>query len=485
MSHYYLLFDFILSFYYFKIQINLNKFVCTISFLHFISYIVFVFETIKDKFIMTIISVNFYLNNFSHGKKPEWVIQCYIRELGKVKYQKTSTMVLNLHKKILPKYWDKVDQKLKRSYPEHDEYNRFLKKLKEDIEEIAHKANAENTSTKFEDIKKAIYRVVRNTDDSDMSFFEVFDEYLKLKSIRLAKNSIKNYNGLKNQLLSYQDYIKKPITFDDLTTSFFDKMLIYFIEVKQYDNNYINKINTQIRTFLNWCTEREYTKNVDFRKFITSDLTYDTDKIALTYQDLMRLYNLDLTKNPRLDKVRDVFVFSCFIGFRFSDIETLEHKHIQEDPDGVYFKWWVRKRIVKTKKNIDIPILPQGLKILEKYKNNSTPLPVISIQNYNDYLKELCELAKIDRLFTKTKKSGNNDKSVTLPLHKLITTHVARKTCATYLSNNHVPLSVIQQITGHKNLKDLQLYLGNNRNVIEDEMARAWNTEPLKLVVNQ
>jgi integrase/recombinase XerD len=55
-----------------------------------------------------------------------------------------------------------------------------------------------------------------------------------------------------------------------------------------------------------------------------------------------------------------------------------------------------------------------------------------------------------------------------------ITTHSFRRTALTKLSNAGVPLRVIQQISGHKSLASLQLYLQVTPDQVESAVLAAF-----------
>lgn len=78
---------------------------------------------------------------------------------------------------------------------------------------------------------------------------------------------------------------------------------------------------------------------------------------------------------PRLELVRDVFVFACFTGLAFSDVASLNKENLVQDNLG---DWWIRKGRVKLEHRrkassiSNIPLLPVPLAILEKYKEHPT-----------------------------------------------------------------------------------------------------------------
>lgn len=143
----------------------------------------------------------------------------------------------------------------------------------------------------------------------------------------------------------------------------------------------------------------------------------------LTEGELLKIKNLDLSDYPRLEKVRDLMLFQASIGTAYCDLIGFSMDDV-EVVDGMYI--YTSKR-QKTGIEFTAVILPMGLEVLEKYDNN---IPLISNQKYNQYMKEI------------QKKAG---------VKTYITSHILRKTYATYLLNSGVNISVVARCMGHSN----------------------------------
>lgn len=144
---------------------------------------------------------------------------------------------------------------------------------------------------------------------------------------------------------------------------------------------------------------------------------------------------------PRLELVRDVFIFCTFTGLAFVDVSQLKPEHIVKDNKG---KLWIRKHRQKTKNICNIPLLEIPQIILDKYENHpickkkGLCLPVMANQKMNSYLKEISDLCGIE---------------------KNISTHTARHTFATQIClSNDVPMETVSKMLGHSSLKMTQLY---------------------------
>lgn len=152
------------------------------------------------------------------------------------------------------------------------------------------------------------------------------------------------------------------------------------------------------------------------------DFEHSIDK-CLTLEEVKQLQNA--TMEPRLERVRDLFVFHCYTCMSYSDLAKFDSRLIQIVDDTKVYSG----RRGKTKVRFTVPLLPPALDILAKYNGK---LPMISNVKYNAYLKEVATAAGIG---------------------KLLTTHWARHTGATLLLNAGVPMEIVSKVCGHSSVK--------------------------------
>lgn len=156
-------------------------------------------------------------------------------------------------------------------------------------------------------------------------------------------------------------------------------------------------------------------KNIRIRK-------EEVEITPLTKEELeiIRQHNFNI---PRLDQVRDCFVFAANTAMAYADLASVDRKDIREQ-DGIYY---IKKNRVKTGVEYVIPLNDTALDILRKYDYK---LPVLTNQKYNAYLKEIADLCGIN---------------------KRLTTHLARHTAATLMLNAGISMDVVAKILGHSN----------------------------------
>ena len=155
-------------------------------------------------------------------------------------------------------------------------------------------------------------------------------------------------------------------------------------------------------------------------------------KEYLTREELTAFLKVKLS-SERLEKVRDVFVFSCFTGLVYGDLKKLRTEQLMTLPSGSHY---LQIYVPMTRFPRTIPLLDIPYKIIEKYKGQQEdgglfpifPLPVMNIR-----LREIASVCGIN---------------------KTITTFSARRTFATTIaSENGIPLETAAKILGHSLLK--------------------------------
>ena len=299
----------------------------------------------------------------------------------------------------------------------------------------------------------------------ELDFFKCFDDYIdKGKPIK-TYNTIKGQVTVRNYLETFAKEKGFKITFDIIDEGFFELLRDYSYQTKEIKQNYFCKIIKVLKSFLNWATDKGYNTARDFEKFKASD--HDIDIIYLSFEELMKLYNKDL-KSDKLSQVRDFYCMGCFTGLRFSDLSKLHLANISDDHIVI--------SIQKTKtQNHAIKLNKYAKEILNKYKGTIyEPLPVISSQKFNEYIKDCCELAEINQSFTTHWFVGNQKKSLTQPKHRFITSHTARKTFITNSLLLGMEPKAIKKIANIKKDAVLDKYMKVTEAFTDEQMDKAW-----------
>ena len=396
------------------------------------------------------------------SKTGESSLWCYVREYKE-------TLYLNTGQKINPSLWD---NELQRANPRLTRdnitkgslksLNQYLNAFESKIFNIERIIRSKQPDAGFNTVADAIKK---QFDKKKAGLFDIYDEFISLKRLKVTKNFLLKHKRTKELILEYQKLNRERLDFDKITPLFFDKFKSYLINNIGMINNTAYKYITLLKTFLIWANDNNYTENKSYKKFKSE--WEENEIIYLTEPELMKLYNLQL-EDERLNRVRDIFVFQCFTGVRYSDIQNISREDIKNST------WKVRTQ--KTHQIIEIPLNSYALSILVKYNEYPNPLPVISNQKMNDYLKELCEIAGIEDTVKTVKYKGSERIETTYKKYEVIGTHTARRTFVSLSLQKGMKPENIMAITGHTTYRMMQKYLKIDYNHLRDEMDKVWGS---------
>ena len=184
------------------------------------------------------------------------------------------------------------------------------------------------------------------------------------------------------------------------------------------------------------------------------------EKIYLTIEDITAIEKIEENKlSDSLKNVRDWLIISCFTGQRISDFMRFNSEMIRIEND----KKLIEFKQVKTGKLMTVPLHPKVIEILDK-NNGSFPYP-ISDQKYNDYLKEVCEIAGLTTMVKGSKLIETNGlfRKVSKEYRKcdLVSSHIGRRSFATNFYGK-IPTTYLIYVTGHSSEEMFLNYIGKS-----------------------
>jgi integrase len=265
---------------------------------------------------------------------------------------------------------------------------------------------------------------------------------------KFSDSLTKHYSVTLNKIKEFIKIKKiKKFGFDSVTLDFYFDFM-EFLKKQNYSANYIGCQIKVLKTFMSSARERGLHNNTDYTKKRFQKPSEVTDQIYLSVEELEQLETIDLSNNKKLENVRDLLILGAWTGLRFSDFNNISADDIKlNSPDGDI----LIIRTQKTGKTVVIPIFPQVRRIIERYKNktsNSLPRP-ISNQKFNEYIKEVGQLAEIDEPVSLSITKGGVRIAKTTPKYEVMTSHVCRRSFATNAYKMGVPSITIREITGH------------------------------------
>jgi site-specific recombinase XerD len=377
------------------------------------------------------VSIRFYLKSRT---KDDAYSHIYVR-LTVDKCRKS----FSINRVLLNEDWDMKKQRVKPKRKDTDQINNQLDSMRMFIFET-HRILSDKG--KYVSVEMLYAELIRD-EEKKKTFIDFYKEYLKRK------------NELVGIETTAEIYIKHKRIFEKFKKFIAYKKLEVDLPFEKLNNdlgkdffNYLKLIdglshNTAVKQMqLFKCVIKDAVN----RGFITHDPFYevklklkDSPRPYLTQEEIDAIIKLE-NLFPRVEIVRDIFIFSCYTGLAYIDVQKLTTENIRPGVEG---KLWIFTKRQKTDVTSNIPILSQAQVIIDKYSDTvqfrkGKLLPILSNQKMNAYLKEIADLAKIN---------------------KVLTYHVARHSFATTVTlTNGVPIETVSKMLGHKQIKTTQHY---------------------------
>tara|TARA_R110002020_G_scaffold259768_1_gene473662 strand:- start:1091 stop:2113 length:1023 start_codon:yes stop_codon:yes gene_type:complete len=272
-------------------------------------------------------------------------------------------------------------------------------------------------------------------------FKEHNDKIFRLiRSGEYSLGTFKRYDTVHNHLREYikANYQGTDIALKDIDYKFIEGFAFFLKSEKNCATNTTLKYIRNFKKIVRIAQAHNYIQKDPFinwkmkRKVVNREFLSETELKRMSEKE----FEMD-----RLSQVRDIFIFSCFTGLAYIDVQKLTRNDILMGVDG---SKWIKIKRTKTDTPSSIPVLPEAQYILDKYANfpqvdsANKLLPVASNQKVNAYLKEIAVLCKIN---------------------KTLTFHLARHTFATTVTlSRGVPIETVSKMLGHTNLTTTQHY---------------------------
>lgn len=341
--------------------------------------------------------------------------------------------------RVKPTHWNQARQRITTKDEMAKINNEKLQRLKFDLQSIINALSKEPAPLSAETVAHH-YLNPEGANTVTKSIECAFNAKLEMLKKQLdngiCKTTIRHYNACKDHVMAFlqYQYKRKNLLLSKVDMNFIQLFEQYLITEKRMRQVSCNKVVQRFRTVIKYAVVLEWLPKDPLLQHKAKKVT--TSVVYLTSEELS-LLNAHQFRQERLNRVKDIFMFSVYTGLHFKEAISLRKEHLEMD-NG---QRWLRYKRFKTNVAIAVPLLPQAEQVLEKlapYAEGDYLLPRISNVKVNSYLKEIGEIVGIQKLLT----------------HK-----VARKTFAsTILLGNHVPMAVVSQLLGHSNIKITQAH---------------------------
>ncbi|MCT4582776.1 MAG: site-specific integrase [Flavobacteriales bacterium] len=301
--------------------------------------------------------------------------------------------------------------------------------------------------------------------DSD-DYFQLVKYELIPSKRKIKSKTITAYNStsvpLKEYVKFYYPHNDNNLSIMDMNSpDFYDEFLDFMKKGMNYAIGTMDKHIKNIKMVLRYAYKKGYLTTKEFEDFERLDTK--SEPLYLSMEELKEIADTTMPSES-LENVQDWLIISCFTGLRISDFMNLPK-------DSIDFKDNMISTVnEKTGEFVKIPI---HINVKNIFKKRNWELPrKISDQKYNQYAKEVCEIAKINTKVYTLRKNGKEY----CPKYKLVSSHIGRRSFATncYI-NNWLEPEKLKKVTGHSSVEMLMKYIRIEKTMVAKELDSKWN----------
>lgn len=345
-------------------------------------------------------------------------------------------------RQVIPSKWSTSAQKLTGSGDHSRSLNEYLKTLERQVYEIHRQMLERKLPVTAANLKNLLLgKEEKSPDRMLMPIFEHHNKEVKaLVGKEFAEGTYKRYE---TALKHTRDFLLWKYNTTDIGISGIDHEFVmsydfYLRSERNCNNNSTVKYLKNFKKVILICIANGWLDKDPFSKYKPKVKAVKRD--FLNAEELIVMAAKEMP-NGRTAQVRDIFLFSCYTGLAYADVKKLKRSEVVIGVDG---KEWISTSRQKTDTASNIPLLPQAIRLMNRYKDHpqcadeDLLLPVLSNQKMNTYLKEIADACGIK---------------------KELTFHIARHTFATTVTlANGVSIESVSKMLGHTNIKTTQHY---------------------------
>lgn len=339
-----------------------------------------------------------------------------------------------------PAKWNQATGRARGNKAETLQLNAYLDSLQGRIFDLQKQHELRQQPLSAELVKE---KLLGRSQEKQHTLLEVYayhnQQVAQLVGKEYAAGTLKRFQSALTSLKAYLrwKFGREDLPIADLNHQFITDYEFYLKSVQGLQHNSAMGPVKKLKKIVRQCVANHWLEKDPFLSYKIT--TRETHRRYLSAEELAVLAGKAFAL-PRLDQVRDLFLFSCFTGLSYSDVVKLTGEDVVKGIDG---EPWIHTTRTKTDTASRIPLLPTAMAIVEKYRQSPAVtrgrlLPTLSNQRMNSYLKEIADCCG---------------------LRKELTFHCARHTFATTVTlSNGVPIETVGKMLGHKNLRTTQHY---------------------------
>ncbi|WP_452233062.1 tyrosine-type recombinase/integrase [Lacinutrix sp. MEBiC02595] len=374
------------------------------------------------------ISILFLLHKVGINKQGKCPLRCRITYKKKRKIFSTGLF-------INPDSWNSSQQIAKPPNKEINIINAQLSLISQKINEAFLMLQILPNEFDVDDV----YRKYKGEDTKEeitiLGAYDLHNEKMKkLIGVDFNKLSWSRYIESRRKVAEFikSQYKKSDVKLKQLDLKFIKNLEYYWKTEKHLKQATIYRSMQRVMKIIQFAINENYLQHNPFSLY--KNKKHRVVIVYLTEPELKKLMNHEFIQE-KLQRVKDMFVFCCYTGLAYQEMNSLTTHHISTGFDG---NLWINMIRKKTEQPLAIPLLPQAETIINKYKqvDSDVVFPSISNQKFNSYLKEI---------------------GVLVGINKNMSHHLARRTFATtILLYNNIPMEIVSELLGHSKMSVTQ-----------------------------
>ncbi|MES2287193.1 MAG: phage integrase SAM-like domain-containing protein [Bacteroidota bacterium] len=428
-------------------------------------------------------NINFYLRSYTEKKSQRIWAVFYVD--GKI-------FKIDTNQHVTPLDWSRDKKKALTSFNESVKLNKLLKEQSDFLENFLVNIKLKKKRLYKDELQEEFNRHFKigenlpKKEDDVVDFISFMDKYIASRK-DLAEGSHQIMRGTRKHILfafnlvnpkmlkqwkamnrwekkKNPDFLvpNKQVDFDQIDYNWITEFQTYLLNatftekkngietVLHYSKNYIAKEIKTAKQIANAAVKAGYIHSLSHRGLQSN--WEDADSVYLNWDEIQSLRALELDPNTTQGQVRNLFVFNCYCGLRYSDLYKLDKNRFTIKNGQLSLKI----RMKKTDEIIHFPILKSAEDILKIYDYK---LPDVCDPIYNVEIKQVCLKAGITNLETKRETRGGSKIILTIPKYDMVASHTARRSFATNFDEDGVPIKELMAVTGHTTEKAFKKYV--------------------------
>lgn len=374
-------------------------------------------------------NVKFVLNRrkLSEKNEPQY-LEIYVYYDGKKVYKSIGIKL----------YTDEWDRKLQQVVKRGDSHvlNKHLLSLKVMLESEPSLINEISTNL------QELYGL----GTKKYSFFNNYYEDLMNNDFRIATSTYIDQKGTLKLLNEFG-----MVGFEFINLQFIQNFEAFLIK-KNYGRNTIAKHHKWVHKFINKAVEEGLIQHDPYDRY-TVDVLDRPYAIYLSVEELSAIEKID-GLSPDFERIRDLFLVSCYTALRYSDMIRLTKDHIYYEGGKAYISMVTQK----THERVVIPVHPVVQRILDRH-NGFPIVPKKTNQQFNTAIKHIAKEAGVTELVDYTLIKGRERIDESKPKWRLVTMHTGRRSGATNMFLAGISPIMIMKITGHTTERSFMQYI--------------------------